>query len=206
VRPSKKLNAWHNDLETTMHSAENDWQQQIQNCVRSPKSMASTIARRVTSGLSRRRTQRRICAQRRRNGLPIARIAAITSLSCGAILNLGICRYAGKGQSEISLLRRLWDILRPGDVLLTDCLMSTWKEMLLLKERGIDSVSRLNKARRQADFRRGTRLSEGDDIVRWLKPNSIRSVDWQTYKSLHPVAFTTPMLVSLFAKSQNNHG
>ena len=47
-----------------------------------------------------------------------ARIGAIISLSCGAILDLGICRYAGKGQGEVSLLRRLWDVLRPGDVLL----------------------------------------------------------------------------------------
>jgi hypothetical protein len=33
-------------------------------------------------------------------GFPIARIAAIISLSCGAILNLGICRDAGKGQGK----------------------------------------------------------------------------------------------------------
>ncbi len=117
-------------------------------------------------------------------GFPIARIAAVVSLSCGAILNLGICRYAGKGQGEISLLRRLWDIFRPGDVLLTDSLMSTWKEMLLLKQRGVDSVSRLNKATRKADFRRGKRLGKDDHIVRWRKPTSIRSVDWKTYKSL----------------------
>ena len=31
-------------------------------------------------------------------GFPIARIAAIFSLSCGAIVDLGICRYSGKGQ------------------------------------------------------------------------------------------------------------
>ena len=40
-----------------------------------------------------------------------ARIGAIISLSCGAILDLGICRYAGKGQGEVSLLRRLWNVL-----------------------------------------------------------------------------------------------
>ena len=34
-------------------------------------------------------------------GFPIARIGAITSLSCGAIINLGFCRYAGKGQGEM---------------------------------------------------------------------------------------------------------
>ena len=48
-----------------------------------------------------------------RDGFPVARIGAIISLSCGAILNLGICRYAGKGQGEVSLLRQLWDVLSP---------------------------------------------------------------------------------------------
>src|SRR5262245_25830669 len=58
--------------------------------------------------------------QRRGLGFPIARVGALTSLACGAILNLGVCRYAGKGQGEVSLLRQLWDVLRPGDVLFTD--------------------------------------------------------------------------------------
>jgi len=98
---------------------------------------------------------------------------------------LGISRYAGKGQGELSLLRKMWDILSPGDILLTDALMSTWYEMLILKQRGVDSVSRLNKSHRRADFRRGKRLGKGDHIVRWPKPGRmIRSLDWATYKSL----------------------
>src|SRR5215470_17064997 len=51
-------------------------------------------------------------------GFPIARLGAVISLACGAVVNLGFCQYAGKGQGEVSLLRRLWDVLRPGDVLL----------------------------------------------------------------------------------------
>ena len=117
-------------------------------------------------------------------GFPIARIGAITSLACGAVLNLGFCRYAGKGQGEVSLLRQLWDVLRPGDVLLADSLLSNWTGIVLLQERGVDLVSRLNKAHRKADFRRGKRLGHDDHIVRWHKPTSIRSVDWPTYKSL----------------------
>jgi len=35
-------------------------------------------------------------------GFPIARLGAITSLACGAVVNLGFCRYAGKGQGEVS--------------------------------------------------------------------------------------------------------
>jgi hypothetical protein len=117
-------------------------------------------------------------------GFPIARLGAITSLSCGAILNLGVCRYAGKGQGEVSLLRTLWDILRPRDILLTDCLLANWTNILLLQERGVEFVSRLNKANRTADFRRGKRLGHDDHIVRWLKPSSIRSLDRQSYESL----------------------
>lgn len=117
-------------------------------------------------------------------GFPIARIGAITSLACGAVLNLGFCRYAGKGQGEVSLLRQLWDVLRPGDVLLADSLLSNWTGIVLLQERGVDLVSRLNKAHRKADFRRGIRLGHDDHVVRWHKPTSIRSVDRPTYQSL----------------------
>jgi hypothetical protein len=122
--------------------------------------------------------------QKRGLGFPIARVGALTSLACGAILNLGVCRYAGKGQGEVSLLRQLWDVLRPGDVLLTDRLMANWLNILLLQQRGIELVSRLNKANRRADFRRGKRLDHHDHIVRWYKPTSIRSLNWHAYKVL----------------------
>jgi hypothetical protein len=96
-------------------------------------------------------------------GFPLARIAAAFSLACGAVLDLGICRYAGKGQSELGLLRTSWDTFRPGDVLLADRLMCAWTEMVMLKQRGVDSVTRL--AKRTADFRRGKRQGQGDHIV-----------------------------------------
>jgi len=125
-----------------------------------------------------------IPTQRPGLGSPIARVGAIISLSCGAIVGLGVCRYAGKGQGEVSLLRNLWDILSPGDVLLGDRLMANWANIAMLGQRGLDLVSRLNKANRKADFRKGIRLGKDDHIVRWKKPSSIRSVDRETYRSL----------------------
>jgi hypothetical protein len=68
-------------------------------------------------------------------------------------------------------------------VLLGDRLMSGWVGMYLLKERGVDTVSRLS-AHRRADFRKGTRLGKDDHLVVWRKPTSIRSVDRRTYNSL----------------------
>jgi hypothetical protein len=117
-------------------------------------------------------------------GFPIARMGAVISLACGAVVNLGFCRYAGKGQGEVSLLRRLWDVLASGDVLLADRLTANWVNIHLLRERGVELVSRLNKANRAADFRRGRRLGPEDHIVRWAKPTSIRSLDREAYRAL----------------------
>ena len=66
--------------------------------------------------------------------------------------------------------------------------MSGWVGMHLLKERGVDTVSRLS-AHRRADFRKGVRLGKDDHLVVWRKPTSIRSVDRRTYNAL-PDAIT----------------
>src|SRR5262249_10856514 len=117
-------------------------------------------------------------------GFPIARIGALISLACGAVVNLGFSRYAGKGQGEVSLLRQLWDVLAPGDVILADSLTANWASIQMLQARGIELVSRLNKAHRSADFRRGQRLGTDDHVVRWAKPTSIRSLDREAYHEL----------------------
>ena len=116
-------------------------------------------------------------------GFPLAHIAAFFSLSCGAVLDLAICSYSGKGHSELGMLRRLWDILLPGDILLADRYMCAWHEIYLLKQRGIDTVTRVHHCRR-VDFRRGKRFGKDDHLVEWRRPGRIRSIDWQTLKLL----------------------
>lgn len=122
-----------------------------------------------------------IPSQRPGLGSPIARIGAIISLSCGAIVGVGFRCFAGKGQGELNVLRELWDLLSPGDVLLGDRLMCSWREMTMLKLRGVDTVTRM--CRRTADFRRGKRLGKDDHIVRWPKPYH-RTADKESYKAL----------------------
>jgi len=116
-------------------------------------------------------------------GFPIARIGVISSLACGAVLNFGICSYAGKGTGEVSLLRRLWNLLQQGDVLLADSLMCNWRNIFEATECGVHIVTRINKALRSADFRKGKRLGKDDHIVRWPKPK-MRGVRGQAYKAL----------------------
>ena len=116
-------------------------------------------------------------------GFPLARIAAFFSLSSGAIIDLAICRYYGKGQSELGMLRMLCDALCRGDIMLADRYMCAWYEIFLMKERGVDYVTSLN-SNRTADFRRGKRLGKGDHIVQWRRPSIIRVIDWPTLQSL----------------------
>src|SRR5262249_47697265 len=117
-------------------------------------------------------------------GFPIARVGAGISLACGSGVNLGVCRDAGKGEGEVGVVRRRWSVLAPGDVILADRLTANWATIQMLQERGTELVSRLNKAHRRADFRRGRRLGPDDHIVRWPKPTSIRSLDRETYNAL----------------------
>ena len=116
-------------------------------------------------------------------GFPLMRIAVIFSLACGAVLDVGMCRYAGKGQSELALLRQMWSIFQPGDIMLADRLMCAWTELVMLKQRDVDSVCRFT-SHRKADFRRGKRLGKDDHIVTWHKPTKPRSIDTQTYNTL----------------------
>jgi hypothetical protein len=115
-------------------------------------------------------------------GFPLARIAAFFSLSCGAVLDLAICSNYGKGHSELGMLRQLWGLLRAGDIMLADRYMCAWHEIYLLKQRGIDSVTRLHHCRR-VDFRRGKRLGKGDHSVCWPRPY-IRSLSRHAQQQL----------------------
>lgn len=111
-------------------------------------------------------------------GFPIARIGAVLSLSCGTVLDLAVAAYSGKGQGEVTLLRQLWNLFQPGDVVLADSLMCNWRNLYELQQRGIYVVTRLNKALRKADFRKGQRLGKDDHLVDWPKPH-IRGVGRQ---------------------------
>ena len=67
---------------------------------------------------------------------------------------------------------------------MTDALLANWANFVMLQERGLELVGRLNKAHRTADFRRGKRLGQEDHVVQWRKPTSIRSQDREAYHAL----------------------
>jgi hypothetical protein len=116
-------------------------------------------------------------------GFPIARIAAVFSLACGTVMDWAICRYQGKGQSELGLLRLLWQAFQPGDMMLVDRYLCSWSELAILRQRGVDFVARIHQARK-TDFRRGKRLGDNDHLATWKKPRKPEWMDQSQYDAL----------------------
>jgi len=116
-------------------------------------------------------------------GFPIMRLLAVFSLATGVVLDMRFCRYAGKYQSELGMLRELWDLFAASDIVLTDRYLCSWFEIATLRQRGVDVVMRLHQGR-EADFRRGQRLGHDDHVVEWIKPQRPDWMDKETYAAL----------------------
>ena len=96
-------------------------------------------------------------AQKSGIGFPIARILAIISYATGAVLDLAIGPYAGKGSGEHALLRQLLQVFEKGDIALGDSYFPSYFFMVALKKMGADGVFPLHFGRHH-DFRKGKKL------------------------------------------------
>lgn len=110
-------------------------------------------------------------AQKSGLGFPICRAVGIICLSSGAILDVAVGRFRGKGGDEQTLLRSMLDTLKRGDLLLGDAFYATYFLLHELQRRGVDGVFEQYGARkRSTDFRRGKRLGERDHLIELEKP------------------------------------
>ena len=116
-------------------------------------------------------------------GFPIARLVVLLSLATGMLKDMALGPYAGKETGETGLLRQLLDRFVPGDILLADRYYCSYFMVALLIELGIDFVTRVHQ-RREVDFRRGRRLSQGDHLVEWQRPERPEWMDLQTYERM----------------------
>ena len=105
-------------------------------------------------------------------GFPLARLAVLLSLATGACHDLAIAPYAGKGTGETTLLRQMYDTLKPGDVVLADALFDNYFLACELRQRGIELVARAQYQRvgtqtlRSAARRRHHRLAAAQQAAR----------------------------------------
>ena len=116
-------------------------------------------------------------------GFPLARIGVLFSLSVGSVLDLGLRRWAGKFQSELAILRDMWDRFDAGDVLVTDRYLCSHMEIAVLQSLGVDVVARMH-AKRKVDFRRGKYLGVEDHLVLWKKPPQPEWMSNEQYAAL----------------------
>ena len=116
--------------------------------------------------------------QKKGLGFPVLRFVVLLSLATGSVLECAIGACRGKKTGEQSLFRRMGKSLKPGDILLGDRLYDCYRDIAMLKARGVDTVFG-KKSSRQCDFRRGRRLGRKDHVVVWKKP----SYDASRYES-----------------------
>ena len=121
--------------------------------------------------------------QKKGLGFPTMRLVGLISLSCGAVLDVAMSRYRGKRTGERSLLRRIFNQLRDGDILLGDAMFANYWTIALSLERGVDVVGHYD-GRRLMDFRKGQRLGRYDHVVDWQKPQKPLWMSQRLYRSL----------------------
>ena len=108
----------------------------------------------------------------------------VFSLAVGTVLNYALGKYSGKFTGENQLFRAMHDLFEPNDVVLADRYYASFWDFALLDQRNVRLVTRQHQLR-TTDFRRGTRLGEGDHLVTWAKPK--QRPDWmdrETYQRL----------------------
>jgi DDE family transposase len=132
-------------------------------------------------------------------GFPLARLTVLLSLATGACHDLAIAAYQGKGTGETTLLRAMYDTLKPGDVVLADALFDNYFLVWELRQRGIDLVARV-----QAE-RVGSQTVESrpdGDIILWQRPNKPRGMTGEQYRS-YPKSLLMRQ-VAVDARDKNN--
>jgi hypothetical protein len=113
-------------------------------------------------------------------GFPLARITVVLSLATGACHDLAIAPYKGKGTGEKTLFRRMYDTLKPGDVVLADALFDDYFITCELCTRGVDLVARAKYERVK------TRIAESrpdGDLIVWQRPNKPRGMTGEQYRT-----------------------
>jgi hypothetical protein len=116
-------------------------------------------------------------------GFPLARVVAIVSLSCGAVLEWAIGACEGKQSAETALLWALAHKLRAGDVVVADRCYAGYFMIARLRQLGVDVVIRQHQ-RRHTDFRRGLSLGTRDHTVSWIRPQRPVWMDEASYRSM----------------------
>jgi len=110
-------------------------------------------------------------------GFPMARLVGVMSLANGALLDVAMGPYKGKGTGEHGLFRELRECFVADDVMLADSYYCSYFLIADMRFRGVDVVFEQHGARK-TDFRTGEKVGTRDHVVRWCKP--VAKPAWMT--------------------------
>ena len=102
-------------------------------------------------------------------GFPIARLVGVISLAHGALLDVAMGPYKGKGTGEHALFRELLKCFAKGDIMLADSYYASYFLIATLTGMGVDFVFEQHGAR-HTDFRTGEKLGRRDHLAQWARP------------------------------------
>ena len=101
--------------------------------------------------------------QREGCGFPVMQIVACFCLASGALLKWV---ETSLKSPESRILRELMGFFGKGDLVLTDRGFSSYSNLAILKQRGIEAVMRVHQ-RHKLDYRKGVKLGTYDRLISW---------------------------------------
>jgi hypothetical protein len=126
---------------------------------------ASNAAVFVRHGAGTHRKTRKRRLPKQSVAFPVGRLLGVFSLSTGAVIDLAVSTWKGKGTGETSLLQTLWGCLKKDDTLLGDAGFSSFVVIASALDRSCHVVSELKKA---SYGRIKTKLN--DQVIKIAKP------------------------------------
>ena len=99
-------------------------------------------------------------------GFPELKLVGLFGLHSGALLGWG---EGNKHDHELTLWRKLWSLLCPGDVVLGDRAFGSYGCIAALLLQHVDGVYRLHGGRKM-DWRKGRRLGPKERLCVWTRP------------------------------------
>lgn len=115
-------------------------------------------------------------------GFPILRVVVLFALSTGVVLESAMGRYKGKLTHEVSLFRKIDQIIEEADVFLADRAYAGWFEMARMIGRGAHVVVRKHQMRK-SDFRTGIRYGKDDHTIHLDKPPRPKWMSTEEYET-----------------------
>lgn len=108
-------------------------------------------------------------AQKEGLGFPILRCVSLISMATGMLIDVAFGPYAGKATGETALLRQLFDVLKPGDILVADSFHCTYWLIAYCQINGIELVMK-NHHKREDHPKNATRICKRQRKVIWELP------------------------------------